>query len=104
MPKTNTKESVSDLEASVRALSLKEHRQQTLLEIEELRLEDELAELEETRNELLRKRELCNKSKKTSTNRFDDGNRKTEMLTQRDFTLVLPLEMAGTGYSSYGCS
>ena len=60
---TSTKESMSELEASVSALGLEQHRKLTLLEIGELRLEDELAELEETRNELLRKRVLLNKKK-----------------------------------------
>ena len=68
-----------------------------MLEIEELRLEDELAELEEMCNELLHKWELSNKRKQPSANRSVDGNRKTEMLTQQDFTLEWPLEMVGTG-------
>ena len=96
MPKTNTKDSVSDLEASASALSLEERRKQTLLEIQELRLEDELAELEETRNELLRKRELLNKSKLPSVDRSDDGNRNTEVRTQNipnNIIILIPMKI-----------
>ena len=104
MAKAMAKDPVTEIEASVSSLSLEERRTQTLREIEELRLEDEVAQLEETRNELLHKRELRNQRKLPSSATAEGGQHKPELMSEFDTEMERPLEKAGTGYSNYGHS
>ena len=57
MAKANITEELSEIESSVSALSLEERKKQALQEIVELKLENEPAELEETKRQLLLQRE-----------------------------------------------
>ena len=57
MAKSNINDDLSELEGFVNVLSLVEQKKQVLREIEELKLENELAEFEETKRQLLLQRE-----------------------------------------------
>ena len=95
---------MTEIEASVSSLSLEERRKQTLREIEELRLEDEVAQPEKTRNELLRKWEPQNQRKLPSSATMGGGRHKPELTPEFDTEIKQPLEQVGTGYSNYGRS
>ena len=56
MAKASVKDGLDYLDESVSVMTLQERQKQTLIEIEKLRLENELAELE-TRDRLLKERE-----------------------------------------------
>ena len=103
MAKVNINDDLSELECSVSALILEERKKQALQEIEELRLENELAELEETKRQLLLQREWRAKGT-VKLNDYHEAGWSKDTSTSNKIGFEQPLEGAGNDYSTYGFS
>ena len=107
MAKAASKESIAELESSISSMTLEEQRKQILREIEELKLENELADLEEMRDKLRRQKDerLHGNRGATETSLWEGSAQREQSANHKVRVRKKPLETpAISGFSCYGPS